>query len=67
MLFLHRTTRQLNPQFTYLQMTKLRVVEPTTDLTRVSEGIAQLEIMLNDVIKVSVGRLAFEKRCSCSG
>ena len=36
-----------------LQMTKLRVVEPTTDLTRVSEGIAQLEIMLNDVIKVS--------------
>ena len=34
-------------------MTKLRVVEPTTDLTRVSEGIAQLEIMLNDVIKVS--------------
>ena len=38
---------------TQLQMTKLRVVEPTTDLTRVSEGIAQLEIMLNDVIKVS--------------
>ena len=37
-------------------MTKLRVVEPTTDLTRVSEGIAQLEIMLNDVIKVSEER-----------
>ena len=41
-------------------MTKLRVVEPTTDLTRVSEGIAQLEIMLNDVIKVS----DFVKRCA---
>ena len=40
----------------YFQMTKLRVVEPTTDLTRVSEGIAQLEIMLNDVIKVSAER-----------
>ena len=37
-------------------MTKLRVVEPTTDLMRVSEGIAQLEIMLNDVIKVSEER-----------
>ena len=43
-----------------LQMTKLRVVEPTTDLTRVSEGIAQLEIMLNDVIKVSVYELLNE-------
>lgn len=43
------------------KMTKLRVVEPTTDLTRVSEGIAQLEIMLNDVIKYVEGVLKGEK------
>jgi len=43
------------------KMTKLRVVEPTTDLTRVSEGISQLEIMLNDVIKYVEGVLKGEK------
>ncbi len=36
------------------KFTKLRQVEPITDLARVSEGIGKLEYMLDAVITVSV-------------
>ena len=35
------------------KFTKLRQVEPTADLARVSEGITKLELMLDAVIAVS--------------
>ena len=35
------------------KFTKLRQVEPTPDLARVSEGITKLELMLDAVISVS--------------